>query len=115
MVWNVVVHVIFLFLFFSFFFLLLEFRSRLSPFVSAGQCVICDSFVNPAVEVRICDECNYGTFQGKCVICGGNGVADAFYCVECCALEKDRDGCPKIINLGMAKKDRFYENKKYKS
>jgi hypothetical protein len=34
--------------------------------------------------------------QSKCVICGGIGVADAFYCYECTALEKDRDGCPKI-------------------
>jgi len=27
--------------------------------------------------------------------------------------EKDRDGCPKIINLGGAKTDLFYERKKY--
>lgn len=24
-----------------------------------------------------------------------------------------RDGCPKIVNLGSAKTDLFYENKKY--
>ena len=31
-----------------------------------GQCVGygCDSFVNPAVLARICDECNYGSFEG---------------------------------------------------
>ena len=28
-------------------------------------------------------------------------------------MEKDRDGCPKIINLGSAKTDLFYERKKY--
>ena len=63
--------------------------------------------------VRICDECNYGTDQGKCVICGGTGISDAYYCRECVALEKDRDGCPKIVNLGGAKVDMYYERKKY--
>ena len=28
-------------------------------------------------------------------------------------LEKDRDGCPKIINVGSAKTDMFYDRKKY--
>ncbi|KAM1159796.1 hypothetical protein ACFX19_033492 [Malus domestica] len=27
--------------------------------------------------------------------------------------EKDRDGCPKIVNLGSAKTDLFYERKKH--
>ena len=27
--------------------------------------------------------------------------------------EKDRDGCPKIVNLGTSKTDLFYERKKY--
>lgn len=78
-----------------------------------GRCVICDSFVRPATLVRICDECNYGSHQGRCVICGGTGIADAYYCKECTMLEKDRDGCPKIVNLGSAKTDLFYERKKY--
>ncbi|CAJ0948681.1 unnamed protein product, partial [Mesorhabditis belari] len=64
-----------------------------------GRCVICDSFVRPATLVRICDECNYGSYQGRCVICGGPGVSDAYYCKECTIQEKDRDGCPKIVNL----------------
>ena len=73
--------------------------------------------------VRICDECNYGSYEGRCVICGGMGISDAFYCKvlsldhapdqescrelatalarqECTVMEKDRDGCPKIVNLG---------------
>ena len=41
-----------------------------------GQCVNCDSFVRPATLVRVCDECNYNSNQGRCVICGGVGVAD---------------------------------------
>ncbi|CEG64126.1 hypothetical protein G6F70_008239 [Rhizopus microsporus] len=78
-----------------------------------GHCVICDSYVRPATLVRICDECNFGSFQGRCVICGGPGVSDAYYCVNCTRLEKDRDGCPKIINLGSSKTDLFYERKKF--
>lgn len=47
-----------------------------------GKCVICDSFVNPKERVQICDECNYGSFEGRCVVCGGVGVTDAYYCSE---------------------------------
>ena len=54
----------------------------------------------PLPQNRICDECNYGTGQGRCVICGGSGISDAYYCRECTVQEKDRDGCPKIVNLG---------------
>jgi hypothetical protein len=28
-----------------------------------GRCVICDSYVRPCTLVRICDECNYGSYQ----------------------------------------------------
>uniref|UniRef100_A0AAV1VB19 PHD finger-like domain-containing protein 5A n=1 Tax=Peronospora matthiolae TaxID=2874970 RepID=A0AAV1VB19_9STRA len=76
-----------------------------------GKCVICDSYVRPCTLVRICDECNYGSYQGRCVICGGPGISDAYYCRECTQLEKDRDGCPKIVNLGSSKTDLFYERK----
>ena len=65
-----------------------------------GKCVVCDSYVSPCTLVRICDECNYGSAQGRCVICGGAGISDAYYCRECTIQEKDRDGCPKIVNLG---------------
>ena len=47
-----------------------------------GKCVICDSFVNPSTIVHTCDECNYGSFEGRCVVCGGVGVTDAYYCSE---------------------------------
>lgn len=52
-------------------------------------------------------------FQGRCTICGGPGISDAYYCRECTQQEKDRDGCPKIVNLGSSKTDLFYERKKY--
>eukprot|EP00826_Nyctotherus_ovalis_P029554 TRINITY_DN2338_c0_g2_i2.p3 TRINITY_DN2338_c0_g2~~TRINITY_DN2338_c0_g2_i2.p3 ORF type:complete len:112 (-),score=39.37 TRINITY_DN2338_c0_g2_i2:60-395(-) len=78
-----------------------------------GKCVICDSYVRPCVLVKICDECNFGSLQGRCTICGGPGISDAYYCKECVLMEKDRDGCPKIVNLGTAKTDLFYERKKY--
>ena len=110
-------------------------------FVGDGRCVICDSFVKPSTVVRVCDECNYGSYAGRCVVCGNVGVADAYYCKECTRLEKDvcvvdlmvvcnvsqgltymiyvyntcmqRDGCPKIINLGSARVDMHYDKKKY--
>ena len=59
---------------------------------------------------------NYNLFisiKGRCAICGAPGISDAFYCRECTLQEKDRDGCPKIINLGSARSDLFYERKKY--
>lgn len=27
-----------------------------------GKCAICDSYVRPFTLVKICDECNYGSF-----------------------------------------------------
>ena len=54
-----------------------------------GKCVICDSYVRPATLVRVCDECNYGSYAGRCVICGGVGISDAYYCKECTMQEKD--------------------------
>ena len=54
-----------------------------------GLCPICDSYVHPQELVRICDECNYGSSEGRCLICNKPGVADAYYCRECCLLEKD--------------------------
>jgi PHD finger-like domain-containing protein 5A len=95
-----------------------------------GRCPICDSYVRPTTQVRICDECAFGNYagtssqspsttfdsrlicEGKCIICGGQGISDAYYCANCTRLEKDRDGCPKIINLGSARTDLFYERRK---
>lgn len=92
--------------------------------------MICDSYVRPWTLVRICDECNFGSYEGRCTICGAPGVSDAYYCFECVQQEKDvscgssllslfitclvqRDGCPKIVNLGTARTDLFYERKKF--
>ncbi|XP_023790357.1 PHD finger-like domain-containing protein 5A isoform X1 [Cyanistes caeruleus] len=91
----------------------LQFSCDVYECTGDGKCVICDSYVRPCTLVRICDECNYGSYQGRCVICGGPGVSDAYYCKECTIQEKDRDGCPKIVNLGSSKTDLFYERKKY--
>merc|ERR1739848_647361 len=76
-----------------------------------GKCIICDSYVRPCTLVRICDECNYGNAEGRCIVCGGLGVADAHYCKACTMLEKDRDGCPKIVNLSSNKLDNHYEKR----
>lgn len=76
-----------------------------------GKCPVCDSYVRPQTVVKICDECAFGTFGGKCVICGGPGISDAYYCAECTILEKDRDGCVKIVNLGSSKLDLAYQKR----
>ena len=68
---------------------LLVSTNGLSIFTDDGLCVICDSYVRPCTLVRICDECNYGSYQGRCTICGGPGVSDAYYCKECTICEKD--------------------------
>lgn len=76
-----------------------------------GRCPVCDSNVKPTSKVRICDQCSIGESSGKCIICGGLGISDAFYCWECCKLERNRDGCPKILNIGNNKIDRHFEKK----
>ena len=78
-----------------------------------GLCVVCSSFVNLTKEVHVCDECNYGSHEGRCVVCGAVGVTEAYYCRECVQQEKDRDGCPKIVNLGATKTSFYYEQKKF--
>ena len=70
-----------------------------------------------------------GNLKDKCIVCGTHGeslpvltsifplrtsiaarpasgstplipaISDAYYCTECTRLEKDRDGCPRIINV----------------
>ncbi|KIH88144.1 hypothetical protein SPBR_07764 [Sporothrix brasiliensis 5110] len=80
-----------------------------------GKCPVCDSYVRPTTLVRICDECSFGNYMNKCVVCSGEGISDAFYCFECTRLEKDRDGCPKIINLGSSRTDLFYQKKTNRS
>lgn len=51
--------------------------------------MICDSYVKLHTLVRVCDECNYGSYAGRCIICGAPGVSDAYYCQECVIEEKD--------------------------
>jgi len=62
---------------------------RLTHTTGDGKCVICDSYVRPATLVRLCDECSFGSYAGRCVICGGVGISDAYYCKECTLQEKD--------------------------
>lgn len=80
-----------------------------------GKCPSCDSYVRPTTLARVCDECSFGNYQNKCIVCGGEGISDAFYCFECTRLEKDRDGCPKIINLGSSRTDLFYQRKNFRN
>ncbi|KAJ3825516.1 PHF5-like protein-domain-containing protein [Lentinula raphanica] len=43
-----------------------------------GKCPGCDSYVRPETLVRICDECNFGSYGGRCIICGSPGISDAY-------------------------------------
>jgi len=98
---------------------------------------VCDSFVRPHKIVRICDECDYGSLKGsgkgRCVICGYEADDTAYYCYECCVQEKDvslpalwrprgpgpharalqRDGCPKIVNVGQTRTSTYYAKSRY--
>lgn len=75
------------------------------------KCILCDSHVGLKKPVRICSECSFGFFAEWCVVCNGEGTTEALYCGNCCLLEKDWDGCPKVINLGISRKDRYYGKK----
>uniref|UniRef100_A0A0D3HM23 Uncharacterized protein n=1 Tax=Oryza barthii TaxID=65489 RepID=A0A0D3HM23_9ORYZ len=57
-----------------------------------GRCVACDSMVRPAAPARVCDGCSGGG--------GGHGSRS-----ERCLMEKDRDGCPAVVNAGTARRD----------
>jgi PHD finger-like domain-containing protein 5A len=48
-------------------------------------------------------------------VCDAPGTSDAYYCRECVALEKDRDGCPKVVNVGQGRTDAYYERRKFKA
>merc|ERR1712157_249377 len=73
-----------------------------------GKCVICDSYVRPCLLVRLCKDCDYAGGCSRCIICNGVSVSDAYYCKECVMTEKERDGCPKIINVCTSKINLFY-------
>ncbi|CAR27462.1 hypothetical protein ZYGR_0I07370 [Zygosaccharomyces rouxii] len=76
-----------------------------------GRCPICDSYVRPKSKVRICGQCAFGKSGNSCIICGAPGLTEAYYCWECCKLEKNRDGCPRITNVGSNRTDRHFEKK----
>lgn len=69
-----------------------------------GKCPACDSYVNQAKEARVCDDCSFGTLSERCILCGmkprvGDSLVPAFYCKQCVSLERDRDGCPRVLNV----------------
>ncbi|ABN67202.2 predicted protein [Scheffersomyces stipitis CBS 6054] len=83
-----------------------------------GRCPLCDSYVKPTTKVRICHECSMGHLNNKCILCA-NYLGDdkelgtpAYYCLECVRLEKDREGCPRIVNVGSLKSDMMIRKKK---
>lgn len=85
------------------------------------RCVICDGYAHLESEVHICDDCNFATseanntFSGaggttkqrvKCMVCGHMGAENpAMYCAYCVRLEKDRDGCPRVMAVSESRRD----------
>lgn len=41
-----------------------------------------------------------------------DGSAVAYYCLECVVSEKDREGCPRILNVGSSKADMVFNKRK---
>lgn len=79
-------------------------------------CVICGSKAPRAQTlVKVCDDCGSGSGSDTlCISCNNKkGVSHAYYCQECTLEEKDRDGCPRILNIGTARIDAYFKQKKY--
>ncbi|ODV80668.1 PHF5-like protein [Suhomyces tanzawaensis NRRL Y-17324] len=83
-----------------------------------GRCPVCDSYVKPTTKVTICSDCSFGHLSHKCIMCSNflgdnneNGTP-AFYCLECVRQDLDREGCPRVINVGSLKADMIVRRKK---
>lgn len=85
-----------------------------------GKCPTCPSLLGQYKVVHICDECAEGSTGKRCILCGASGgpngenLKPAYYCYECCLKEKDRDGCPRIINMGAIRGDIYFQRKRLK-
>lgn len=83
-----------------------------------GRCPLCDSFVKPTSHVRVCRECSQGHVNSRCILCSsflGNDKelgTPAYYCLECVRTEKDREGCPRVMNVGSSRSDMIFNKKK---
>lgn len=76
------------------------------------RCVICDGYAQMVQMARVCDDCSFGPQNdGKCIVCGSNKAEQpAYYCSYCVALEKDRDGCPKVMQMSQHKRDAHHRH-----
>lgn len=82
-----------------------------------NRCPICDSHNvnnnnwNTLTKVKICDSCAFGDLKNQCIICHNkNAKHIGYYCEECVLREMDRDGCPRILNVGTTKSDKHFIN-----
>lgn len=84
-----------------------------------GRCPICDSHANQELLVHVCDECAFRQHaerkEGRCVICSNRASNPAYYCHQCVLLERDRDGCPKVKNLSIQKRDYHHTAKTFQA
>ena len=80
--------------------------------VCEGRCPICDSHSNLTTPLHICGDCSFGELKDRCIICSSPATHIAMCCRDCVLLGKDRDGCPRVINVGISRNDRTYERKR---
>lgn len=79
-----------------------------------GRCPLCNS---PTDKIKcepchLCGECSFGALKDKCIVCSSPAKYPAYFCENCTLLGKDRDGCPRVINVGINRSDKFYERKR---
>ena len=77
-----------------------------------GRCPICDSPVDNGEVVKICGNCSFGQLKDRCIVCGAPAKHVAYYCQNCVLLGKNRDGCPRIINVGLSRSDMYFEKRR---
>ncbi|CCH61867.1 hypothetical protein TBLA_0F03290 [Henningerozyma blattae CBS 6284] len=77
-----------------------------------GKCPLCDSYTDPTVPVRLCAQCSQGRSAKNCIICGNpNGIVTAHFCAECCRAERNRDGCPRVLNVGNNRLEHHFDSR----
>ena len=86
----------------------------------ALRCIICAGTSRLVRPVKVCDECASRTTTAtahdpdrpsrRCIVCelGIRSLDEpqpAMYCEYCVLLERDRDGCPKMVGTSQQVKD----------
>ena len=79
-----------------------------------GKCPICGAPANEenGILAHLCGDCAFGKLKERCIVCSAPAKYKAYFCPDCVLLGRDRDGCPRIVNVGISRSDKFYERKR---